>query len=273
MIDVALMGCGRWGSRLMKILAAHPRMRLCAVIETADPDRLGVVPSAPLVKSLSQVDVDAVFIATPSVDHAAHVQAALDQGMDVFVEKPFVQRRCDADVLCDRVAAGGRIGMVGHVLRFHPLVCDFVERIRGGAVGRPQQFHARRFTSSGSPDPLWTLGPHDLSTLRAIDDSEVIDVQRHRLSGAGDALSLELASGLSARLEVSTTAAFGQRRTVVEGSTGRIELDELHPGAEAVRADPQKHQLDHFVDCVEQRSEPRTSFRHARFVVDILERA
>jgi predicted dehydrogenase len=157
--------------------------------------------------------------------------------------------------------------MAGHVLRYHPQVCRFVARVRAGEVGVVERVVARRFTQSGSPDPLWTLACHDVATLFAMDASDVVDVAQNGHNGMV-ALSLGLSSGVEARIEVSTKSAEPQRRTEVFGSAGTLCLDELATEADALRCE-----LDHFASCVRERVEPRTSFADARSVVATLERA
>jgi predicted dehydrogenase len=267
MIDVTLMGCGRWGSRLLRALMAHDRYRVVSVVDPDPAARHRAQSIAPDVGDT--LAGDAVFVATPSGMHTQHALLALDAGFDVFVEKPLCMTLEDADALCDRVTETGRIGMVGHVLRFHPLVCDFVDDVRGGSVGRVRKVHARRFTQSGSPDALWTLGPHDLANLRAIDDSDVVSLQKNGHNGCV-ALTLQLASGLEASIEISTQAEHAERTTVVVGSAGTANLDELRDGQ---KADALARELEHFANCVQRRLEPRTSFADARWVVATLERA
>ena len=267
MIDVTLMGCGRWGSRVLQSLVRHPGYRVVAVV---DPDARARARARAIAGNVKhRLDGGAVFITTPSKLHAAHAHQALDAGMDVFVEKPLAMNSADAVKLCAHVAASDRVGMVGHVLRFHPLVCDLVQRVKRGDIGTPTKLSARRFTCSGSPDPLWTLGPHDLVTLRAMDDSVVDEVALEGSNGSV-AMALRFASGLHATIEVSTNATRAERVTVVKGSDGVARIDELADDSEA---DPLSRQLDHFAQCVAERRQPITSFEHARWVVDTLARA
>ena len=273
MIDVALVGCGRWGRRLLAALVAHPAMTVRALVDS-DPVALAVgaaiAPGVALHASLEAAlrrPLDAVFVATPPRLHADHALSALAAGCDVFVEKPLATHAVDAARLRD--AQGDRVAMVGHILRFHPAVTDFVRAVAAGGVGRPREVIARRHTQSRSPDPLWALGPHDLATLHAIDPSPVVEldaVERH----GGVALTLTLASALVARLDLSTCAPAPKRTTVVRGTEGLLSLDELDCSLGVV--DPLRRELDHFVACVRDRVTPLTSMAEAHWVVAALER-
>ena len=273
-IDVGLAGCGRWGRRLLAALEAHPRLRVRAVAD-ADPRARGLAralaPHAYVVASIDEAlpHVAAMVIATPSHHHAAHARAALAAGRDVFVEKPLALCRRDAEAVVELADAKARIGMVGHILRFDERVERFVRAAKSGRVGPLREVRARRLTTSGSPAPLWTLAPHDVATLLAIDGGPVADVKASAADGA-TRLTLTFASGLHARIEVDTRADAPCRQTRARGSDGLLVLDELRspPGRDALG-----RELDHFVDCVTSRRSPRSSLAEGLAVVEVLERA
>ena len=273
LVDVALVGCGRWGQRLLAALVAHPQILVRAVAEV-DPARRELArhlaPRAVIVDSLEAAlpHAQAVLIATPSTHHAEHALAALSAGRDVFVEKPLALSRRDAERVAEQADRHRRIGMVGHILRFDRRVERFVAAARSGHVGPLREIRARRFTRSGSPNALWTLAPHDVATLLAIDDGPVVDVTASLLDGA-TRLALGFASGLTATIDVSTHADAPCRQTRARGGDGLIVLDELRPPG----ADPLACELDHFVDAVVTRRPPRTNFAEGLAVVSILERA
>lgn len=267
-LRVALVGCGRWGSRLLTALLGHPEIEVAAVI---DIDRRALAraahlaPRARLGHSLEQTrDVDAAIIATPATQHYAPTHTAFELGLDVLVEKPLATRAVEARALAGM--SQGRVAMVGHVLRYHPAVERIIDLSRTGAVGTIDHLRFRRFTSSGTRHPLWALAPHDIATLYAIDDSPLENVTA-RWNDAIE-IDIRLASGTSANLCVTTTAAMPLRQTRVIGSDGSLFLDELVAFEDALR-----RELDHFVDCVRSRKTPRTSFDDSVRIVETLELA
>jgi predicted dehydrogenase len=279
-LDVALVGCGRWGRRLLAALQAHPQLRVRAVADADAEARAAaqrIAPGADVVASLADAlpRATALFVATPSGQHASHALAALDAGLDVFVEKPLALSGWDAARLCERVEQCRRIGMVGHVLRFDLRVERFVSALRTGRVGQLREVRTRRLTQSGSPAPLWTLAPHDVATLLALDGGHVDDVEARPNDGeatpkAGTQITLAFESGLTAAVEVDTRADRPCRQTRARGTDGLLVLDELRGDPSG---DPLRSELDHFVDCVATRQAPRTSFFEGLAVVDVLERA
>ncbi len=310
---VGLVGCGRWGSKLLRILVRRPGVTVRAVVDpspAALARALAVAPSAVPCRRLDDaltLELDAAWIASPSGLHAEHCRQALRAGLDVLVEKPLCTSAADARELRAEAEAGGRIAMVGHVLRFHPAVSRLVALARDGSMGALRHLEARRHTASGSPEPLWTLGPHELSTLHALDPSGVVELDAARGTGADAAVTvrLRLASGLCASLSWSTRARGlarclvlrGERRLAfldeLDGSgslrLGEVarhraegELLELPEGArvavvpsrvEVPNADPLARQVDHFARCVAERSPPLTGFDEGLWVVETLARA
>ncbi|MEZ4441038.1 MAG: Gfo/Idh/MocA family oxidoreductase [Polyangiaceae bacterium] len=273
-MKTALLGCGRWGRRLLRALAAHPAYEIAAVVDPSPVARAEAAPFTPI--AVAHLDdaprVDAIFIATPSPLHAAHAEAALARDAHVFVEKPLAMRRADAERLVHQAATlpTPRVAMVGHVLRFDPRVLAFVAALRAGHVGELRHIRAERFTQSGSPDPLWTLAPHDVATLHAIDPSPVVAVQTHDLARP-TTLGLTFASGLQAEIAVATQGDHPRRQMRARGTDGLLVLDELRSQEQGPTA--LQRELDHFARCVHEGNEPLTSFREGLAVVTVLEAA
>ena len=272
-VDVGLVGCGRWGQRLLAALVGHPWLVVRAVADV-DPGRRDaarrLAPDAKIVASLEEAlpHVEAMVIATPTSQHADHALTTLTAERDVFVEKPLALSRRDAERVAELADDKRRVGMVGHILRFDERVERFVQAARSGRVGPLREIRARRLTRSGSPHPLWTLAPHDVATLLSIDGGPVADVRAVR-SGAITHLELTFASGLHARIDVATESATPCRQTRARGSGGLLVLDELRSKA----GDPLGCELDHFAEAVITRRTPRTSLAEGLAVVSILERA
>ncbi|MDI1451412.1 Gfo/Idh/MocA family oxidoreductase [Polyangium sp. 6x1] len=304
-VPVALVGCGAWGENLLRVLCESPRAELVAVAETSAARRelaRAKAPSAAIVESLEEaigLGARAVVIATPPRSHASLVLTALDAGLDVLVEKPLALSAADAERCMLRAASLGRVAMVGHLLRYHPAVERLVAMVHEGALGTIRHLAASRLSIRGdrSVPALWSLGPHDLSIVHAIEPLR-IDALEATSGPEGDpvVLDLRLASGFAARIELSRVHATKERRIVVVGSSAVAMLDDVRapdrvflsrqtaaPSAalfegptEEIRVpwrEPMAVEIDHFLRCVEERRAPRTSFEEGTIVVRALERA
>ncbi|WP_437277339.1 Gfo/Idh/MocA family oxidoreductase [Sorangium sp. So ce375] len=315
-VRVALVGCGRWGEKLLRALSENARARVIAVADV-DRGRLSraraLAPRARLVRTIDEAlaaRVDAVIIATPAASHAELALRAIEAGADVFVEKPLALCAAQADRCAARAAALGRIGMVGHLLRYHPSVVQLVALARERRLGDLVSFSAARLSMSvggvgGARSALWTLGPHDLSLLSAIDSSPLAEARAH-VSPCGEHVTLEarLESGLAARIELCSSSPTKERRLRLAGSARVAVFDDVRapdrivfldargaaagaPVSERAGRDalatagrelevpwrePLSVELEHFLRCVEDRAPPLTPLDEGAAVVRILER-
>jgi predicted dehydrogenase len=172
--------------------------------------------------------------------------------------------------------------MVGHLLRYHPAVVRLVELCAAGALGPLRRFEATRLSVAGdrSASALWTLGPHDLSVLHALDSSPIRAVAaRAAPSGDPALIEAELSSGLEVSIALSRVAPAKERRIRVTGAAGTAILDDVRApdrvlldGVEMVVPwrEPLAVEVEHFLRCVQDRARPLTSFDEGRLVVQAL---
>ncbi|WP_438024780.1 Gfo/Idh/MocA family protein [Sorangium sp. So ce233] len=311
-VRVALVGCGRWGEKLLRALSENARARVVAVADV-DRGRLAraraLAPRARLVRTVDEAlaaRVDAVLIATPAASHAELALRAIEAGADVFVEKPLALSAIQADRCAARAAALGRIGMVGHLLRYHPSVVHLIALARERRLGELVSFSAARLSTAspgggGASSALWTLGPHDLSVLAALDPSPLVEARGH-LSPGGERVTVEarLESGLAAQIELCSSSPTKERRLRLAGSARvavfddvrapdrilfldgrgaaageRAGRDALAPAGHELAVpwrEPLSVEIEHFLRCVEERTPPLTPLDEGAAVVRILER-
>lgn len=307
-VRVGLVGCGSWGQNLLRTLSQSPRAHLVAVADTG-PSKLArarsIAPEASLVPSLEgalALGLDAVVIATPSSTHASLAVTALEAGADVFVEKPLALTPEDADRCASLAASLGRIGMVGHLLRYHPAVVRMISLAGERRLGELRHFASSRLRSSGdhTSSILWSLGPHDISVLRAIDASPITSLDaRWGDEGGRVVLEIRLESGLCARIELSRQHPTKERRLSLVGSSLAALFDDVRAPDSLALLDagsmqsvgnaghdgelgrklvhipwsaPLALEMDHFLDCVERRASPLTPLEEGAEVVRILSR-
>jgi predicted dehydrogenase len=102
-------------------------------VATALAARCGARPYARWEELLEHVGLDAVIVCSPNHTHAAIVLAALDRGLDVFVEKPLCLDPADAQRIVARQARTGRVVQVGYMKRFDPAYASLIDGIAGHA--------------------------------------------------------------------------------------------------------------------------------------------
>ena len=91
-------------------------------------------------------ELDLVCIATPPDLHAPMTLAALEAGAHVLCEKPTAMDAGEARTLRDRAAELGRIGLIGHELRFDPNRRRVAEWIAAGTIGEVLHAHVTHAT-------------------------------------------------------------------------------------------------------------------------------
>jgi predicted dehydrogenase len=300
-VRVALVGCGAWGQNLLRALSRLPEAQLVAVADASPAARdfaRAHAPAAtsvvPLMEDALALGVDAIVLATPSPAHAAMTLVALEAGADVFVEKPLALTAVEAEQCAARAAALGRVGMVGHLLRYHPAVERLIELAREGHLGPLRRLSASRLSIRGdrTVSALWSLGPHDLSVLHALEPVDGARVEATAGPGGDPVLlSARTEGGIEARVELSRAHPTKERRISVVGAARVALLDDVRaPDRIYVREggegeagplqeervawrEPLFAEMEHFVRCVIERRTPRTSFEEGASVVRALARA
>ncbi|WP_298828124.1 Gfo/Idh/MocA family oxidoreductase [uncultured Piscinibacter sp.] len=149
----AVVGPGAIANRFAQALAGVPRQQLSAVIgrdalraqafaaRWSDPDRPARVHLT--LEALStDVQIDAVYIATPHAAHGQAVRAALEAGRHVLCEKPLVTNALEAEQLAALARTQGRLLMEAFWSRLLPVMPAVREWLAGGRIGRVQTLQA-----------------------------------------------------------------------------------------------------------------------------------
>ncbi|HTX19379.1 MAG TPA: Gfo/Idh/MocA family oxidoreductase [Bacteroidota bacterium] len=187
-------------------------------------------------------EVDAVYIASANACHCEETLVAAKAGKHVLVEKPMAT---DAAECRRMIAACKRHGvklMVGHMLRFSPLIFRMRNIVRSGMIGdivtarsefvydgrlSQRQWLLKRKLAGGGP--VFDIGVHGLDTLRFVLDDEVVstksDLLPHPTANSTEQkanLLLRFSRGVLATMSCSFVAPF--RRTFLEfvGTNGII---------------------------------------------------
>jgi predicted dehydrogenase len=88
-------------------------------------------------KILELKDVDAITIATPDHWHTPMAISGLQAGKHVYVEKPCSHNPAEGAMLVEAEQKYGKLVQMGTQQRSSPHTIEIVERIHGGAIGRP----------------------------------------------------------------------------------------------------------------------------------------
>ena len=146
-LNVALLGAGRLGAAHARTLAGIPEARLVVV---ADPrpegrelgERYGARPVAEPEAAISDPQVEAVVIVTPTATHATLIEAAARAGKPIFCEKPIALDVASTERALAVVAQCGVPLQIGFQRRYDSGFAEAQRRIAGGELGKLQLFRA-----------------------------------------------------------------------------------------------------------------------------------
>jgi UDP-2-acetamido-3-amino-2,3-dideoxy-glucuronate N-acetyltransferase len=314
--DLALIGAGQWGRNLARSFDALGALR--AVCDTSAEARAVVAAQYPQLhvtasyaELLADPRVTKVAIATPASQRFELVEAALEAGKDVYVEKPLCLRLDHARALVELAESLGRTLMVGHLLQFHPLVIKLRELAAAGELGKiltitSNRLNLGRFRTE--ENALWSFAPHDVSVILSLLGDRLPESVRCVGSAylsrdvADSTLTvMRFAGGALAQIYVSWLNPFKEQRLTIVGTSGMAVFDDTKPWSDKlvlyrnylswqrghepvplkvegesvseVESEPLLGECQHFLSACQERLRPRTDGREAVRVLQVLDMA
>lgn len=176
-----MVGVGSMGRHHARVYSELPGVNLVGVFDVDDEQARKVAEdhaTRPMSRDALLRAADVASIAVPTPFHADLAGQCIDYGVDVLVEKPFVDDPEVGRELLDRADEAGVTVQVGHVERFNPAIralSDFVAdldviAVEAQRLGPPPE--GRQLDESAVLD----LMIHDVDVAFAVldDDPEVV---------------------------------------------------------------------------------------------------
>lgn len=209
-------------------------------------------------EQIADIEIDAVYIATPVYLHMEQTIAAAEAGKHVLCEKPMALNAAD----CDRMIAAGAANNVklgiAYYRRFYPVLTRAKEIIASGEVGNatiaqinafeyfdPAPDNPRRWLldkEKSGGGPMMDFGCHRIELLinlfgavERVSSLVVNSVFGREVEDTAIA-SLQFASGTNATVSVTHAAAEPQDTLAIYGTKGSIHIPVLNAGDMTVRA-------------------------------------
>lgn len=189
MLNVAVIGCGYFGSNHARIFEKLPNANLVAVCdfnhEMADklaatinkercadePECMAFYDAAEMLKTLGD-EIDACSVAVSEHFHYDAAKPVIEAGKALLLEKPIAQDGENADKIMALVKEHGTRMMVGQVLHFDPKYQIMAERIARGDFGEVTNMYLERSSTNGVPQRLHGaismyhyMGVHDFEAM------------------------------------------------------------------------------------------------------------
>jgi predicted dehydrogenase len=285
-VKVAVVGVGKFGQHHARVYDELPQAELVGVFDIS-ATRAAAAAAAHHCRSFGSLDemagqVEAATVAVPTEHHLAVATELLEMGIDVLVEKPMARTLAEADQMIATAKARGRVIQVGHLERFNPAVEASSAIARG-----PLFFEAHRL-STFSPrsldvDVVMDLMIHDLDIVLSLVESEVEEIRAVGLAVLTpkfDIANVRVAfeNGCVANFTASRVSTERVRKLrwfqpqeyvsvdyerqdaiVITVETGGGMPMLSHRQLKPPQQEPLRKQLESFLECVRQRSEPRVN--------------
>jgi predicted dehydrogenase len=160
-LRIGLVGCGMIGqihADGLKKLADDGEIVTVAAADPSSEAREAVARNCPFSRYsadphdvISDPEIDAVMVTSPTASHRDLVHAVVDERKALFCEKPLAPTLEMVEEICDVVAASSLAAQVGFHSRFHPLILELHEAVNGGELGTPMGYTLR-------DDQYWPTG-------------------------------------------------------------------------------------------------------------------
>lgn len=142
MIKVGIIGLGRMGMLHMMNCLKIEGVKVVAVADSSKKalNKAKAAGVDRLYRDYHELlnhasDIDAVVISLPNFLHFECIQLALENGLDVFAEKPMARNMEECREILRLVEKTGRKFMVGHVMRFRDAFENMKEKVDNGFIG------------------------------------------------------------------------------------------------------------------------------------------
>ncbi|MEX1176909.1 MAG: Gfo/Idh/MocA family oxidoreductase [Nitriliruptor sp.] len=249
-LRVGLVGAGRIARMFhLPILRDLPDVRLVGVCDpdpgarrTAAEMASGAAATADLAELLADGATDALVICSPPSHHRGAVEAALEAGRHVYVEKPLAVTLTDAVAARDAARARPElVAATGFNVRFHPAVRGAFQRLREGQLGdlvavrgvmtsSPRELPGWKRDRATGGGALLDLASHHVDLVRHLLDEELVSVSaRLRTVRTPDdtaVVQATTASGVPVQLLVSSSSPQRDQLELV-GTSATAQVDRM----------------------------------------------
>ena len=213
-VRVAVVGAGILGSRYARVFHEMRGFELVGVVDPVleKAAAIGDLYTAPSFASsehlLSEMECDAVAIATPDHVHFQPVMAALESGKHVLVEKPLATDLQEARSMVEEAERRGLTFNVNYSQRWVPEYVWIKDQIDRGVIGRPTMVLSSKQDTIHVPtrmigwaagtSPIFFMSSHDLDLIAWFVGSRAARASAHEYRGVLEARGIDAPDGINA---------------------------------------------------------------------------
>lgn len=301
-MKLGIIGCGRIGNVHGLAVEKIDNASVCAVNDPFEKNAISLAEKigakvGSTEEIISNSDIDAIVIATPTTTHYDLIHQAANAGKAIFCEKP-VDLDSDRIRDCITVVEENNVPfMAAFNRRFDKNFANIQQRISDGAIGNVEILTI--LSRDPAPPPIEYIKTsggifrdmmiHDFDMARFLLNEEPISIHAtgaalidEEIGAAGDidtaAVTLTTASGKICQISNSRRASYGyDQRIEVHGSKGMLRAENIRENTVEIAtetgfstaraelffleryAEAYTSELRHFVDSVKGGTKPSPS--------------
>ncbi|MDR1965118.1 MAG: Gfo/Idh/MocA family oxidoreductase [Synergistaceae bacterium] len=298
-VRVGVVGVGHLGVHHARVYTEILGANLVGVVDTNEDralevaENLGVQAYTDLGRFLDETRPDALSVVVPTVNHFEVAKKAMERGVSLLIEKPVTARTEEAEELLRIASDRNLVLQVGHIERFNSAVQHIKEMVHDPIF--IQSRRAGPFSPRiGDVGVVLDLMIHDVDIILSLVRSEIADISamgRCVCTNHEDVASAQIRfeNGAIAHILVSRVTEKRMRtleiteperylmvnyetqdvtlhHCVQQQGRGLVEVVE-HPVFP--KREPLKLELQDFVRCVREGSEPLVSLSDGKRALEI----
>lgn len=242
-LKTAVIGVGWIGTSHARILSENDRVKLKAVCDTdldrarKIADRYNINYYQDYSEMFQKEDLDAVIIATPPETHKKIAIDAINQNLNILLEKPIATTIEDAQKIAETAINKGIKIMVGHTERFNPAVRKLKELLEENKLGKIYKIDIRRV--GPFPERISDVGVvidlavHDIDVINYLFSPKIANVYAETMKMLHpkheDLLTaiIRFDNGVQAVLNINWLTPYKTRKLSIIGEKGRLMVNYL----------------------------------------------
>jgi predicted dehydrogenase len=242
MFRIGVIGYGYWGPNIVRNFHTHDNSEVVLVCDTSSKcqQRLHKAnPGIPFTTDANEVlrspNIDVVAVVTPVWTHFELAKAALENGKNVFVEKPFTCTVWQAEELIELADRKHLKIMVDHTFLFTGAVKKIKQMVDAGELGDLYYYDSLRVNLGlfqHDINVIWDLAPHDLSIMDHVIKEKpeaVVATGEKHLNGLEDIafITVYFSKRVIAHINVNWLSPVKVRTTLIGGEKKMLVWNDL----------------------------------------------
>lgn len=242
-IKFALIGCGYWGAKFLRIISNAAEASLKVICDTDSSNISALSARHPQVSFVQDVaaiaadpEIEAVVVCTPVDTHLAVTEMLIRAGKHVLCEKPLAQTAAQCEYLYTLAQEHKVTLLTGHVFEYNPVIRYMKQMIDSNAIGAIRYLQLMRMglgPMRSDVSVVFDLAAHDVAICMSMMGQMPLSVMASGScfvkKGIEDVafMQLEFTGGVIAGIGVSWLDPIKQRLVKIVGEKKMMVFDDI----------------------------------------------